>query len=215
MTHFSTIGITRFAVGLLAICSTLAIAAPGAHGPGGEHLDAPVGATASASATPRFEAQTETFELVGRLSGTELSLLIDRYESNEPVRDAQVNIESGAFKASAKFRPENGDYVVVDAPMLKHLAAAGEHAVVVTVRAGQDADLLDGTLVVGPGGQADAGAGHGHAHDGDDHDHDGELALWMAGGLVALGGVAALAMLVARRRRQGPAASAAATGGAP
>jgi hypothetical protein len=209
MNHLSTIGITRFAVGLIAICSTLAIAAPGAHGPGGEHLDAPAGATASASATPRFEAQTETFELVGRLSATELSLLIDRYESNEPVRDAQVDIESGAFKASAKFRPENGDYVVVDAPMLKHLAAAGEHAAVVTVRAGQDADLLDGTLVVGPGVQADAGAGHGHAHDGDDHHHEGELALWMAGGLVALGGAAAL---VARRRRQGREASAAATG---
>ena len=61
-----------------------AAASPGAHGPNGEHLDGPAAALAGGAA-PRIETFTEAFELVGRLSGGELSVLVDRYETNEPV----------------------------------------------------------------------------------------------------------------------------------
>ena len=51
---------------LLILSSAGAWAAPGAHGPNGEHLDAPSAAAGSASTAPRMEARSESFELVAR-----------------------------------------------------------------------------------------------------------------------------------------------------
>lgn len=60
----------------------------------------------------------------------------------------------GALKAAAKFHADMGDYAVDDEEMLKLLATSGEHPIIVTVLAGQDSDLLDGTLKVsGPASQ--------------------------------------------------------------
>lgn len=183
-------------------------ASPGAHGPNGEHLDAPATANAS-SANPRFEARTESFELVGTLAGGELSLMIDRFETNEPVLQAQVEVESGGLKAPARFRADGGDHAVDDEAMLAQLAKAGTHALVVTVLAGQDADLLDAKLIVGP----DAAQGHGHSHShglpkghpyGDSpglaaRGHDmSPTAKWLAG--VALLALTVFAVVVLRRR---------------
>jgi hypothetical protein len=110
---------------LLLVANTPAIAAPGAHGPNGEHLDGPT-AIRAASALPRVEAKSEIFELVAELRASELAIVVDRYESNEPVLGAKLDVESGALKAVAAFRAEQGDYVVTDAAMLKALAAPGE-----------------------------------------------------------------------------------------
>ena len=120
--------------------------APGAHGPNGEHLDEKTQSTAGA-ALPRVEAKSELFELVAQLKRGELSILVDRYETNEPVLNAKLDVESGTLKATAAFRAEAGDYVVTDAALLTALATPGEHALVFTLVAGIDADLLDGTLV--------------------------------------------------------------------
>lgn len=131
--------------------------APGAHGPGGEHLDAQ--SQANGAAVPRVEAASETFELVGRLMAEELSLLIDRYETNEPVLQAQVEVRFGGLKAPAKFHADQGDYSVDDAAFLKALRVPGEHALVFTVLAGGESDLLEGKLVVAA---AAGGAPHSH-----------------------------------------------------
>ena len=146
----------------LVLSSAAVFASPGAHGPNGEHLDAPAQAGASSASVPAFEAQSETFELVGRLQGGELSLLINRFATNEAVLDARVEVESGTLKAPAKFHADMGDYAIDDAALLKALATPGEHAVVVTVLAGADSDLLDGTLNV-PGATRDVS---GHSDDG-------------------------------------------------
>ncbi len=129
----------------LLLAAGSASAGPGAHGPGGEHLDAP--ATGGAvSAVPRIEAQTELFELVGQLYDSELSLLIDRYNTNEPLLDARVEVESRGLKAVAKFHADHGDYAVDDEGLLALLRQPGEHALVFTVVKGADSDLLDGVL---------------------------------------------------------------------
>lgn len=143
---------------LLMLCGP-AFAAPGAHGPGGEHLDAPA-SSASGKAAPRVEASSELFELVGRLQGGELSILLDRYASNEPVLNAEVEVHLGDLKAKARFHADNGDYAVDDPGILKALAKAGDHALVFKIVAGPESDLLDGTLSV-PVAGADA---HGQDH---------------------------------------------------
>ncbi|MCY7308542.1 MAG: hypothetical protein LH632_20890 [Rhodoferax sp.] len=194
------------AMTLLLLGNPPAVAGPGAHGPNGEHLDAPTTMRA-ASALPRVEAKSETFELVAELRVSGLVILIDRYQSNEPVLGAKLEVESGALKAVAAFRSEQGDYVVTDAALLKTLAAPGQHGLVFTLLAGQDSDLLDGTLVNRTGGVASAGAkdGQAHAHGRDDHDHHHELerAAWIGAGVAALGLMGGIAWWRQRRRKVG------------
>lgn len=169
----------------------VALAAPGAHGPDGEHLDAKT-AAASNTSRPRMEAHSELFELVATLHGGELSILIDRYETNEPVLNAEIEVESGNVKAKAKFHADHGDYAIDDPAFLKKLLTPGEHALVFTIVSGQESDLLDGTLVTGA-----ANAGHDH----DDHGHALEYAAWA--GLAML--VLTVAGFLIRRRYAPPA----------
>ena len=136
-------------IAAIATFSVPLLAAPGAHGPGGEHLDAPGAAVSSGSSTPRVESKSETFELVARLEGGVLLILIDRYETNEPVLGARVDIESAGSKSKAAFRSEQGDYVVTDPAMLKLLSGPGPYSLIFTISAGKDSDLLDGKLVSG------------------------------------------------------------------
>lgn len=164
-----------------------AFAAPGAHGPNGEHLDGPAGGHVHANAGPRIETFTETFELVGHLETDELSILIDRYDTNEPVLNGKLEVEFNGIKAPAKFHADHGDYAVDDPGLLKALAKPGKHALLFTFFDGKEGDLLEGTLDVS-------------AHHDDHHpDHALERAVWTAGIILA---VAVLAALAIRRRRR-------------
>jgi hypothetical protein len=126
----------------------IALAGPGAHGPGGEHLDVQAPVLSSGASVPRVEAKSEMFELVARIEGNAVSILIDRYETNEPVLDAAVEVESGAAKQKAVFRRAEGDYFIADPAFVKQLSSAGSHPLVFTVSAGKDADLLEATLQI-------------------------------------------------------------------
>lgn len=175
---------------LLGALSLPSFASPGAHGPNGEHLDTPHPSAAGA-ASPRLETKTEQFELLATLAGGELSMLIDRFETNEPLLDALVEVESEGLKAKARFHADQGDYAVDDAAMLTLLGKPGAHALLITVLAGEESDLLDGTLNV------TAASGHdGH----EDPPAPGwtRLAPWLGG--IALGLLGALLL----RKRGGP-----------
>ena len=188
---------------LMLMFNPHALAGPGAHGPNGEHLDAPATASAGAS-LPRLEAQSDLFELVAELRATELVMHVDRFETNVPVLDAKLEVESGALKAMAVFRADQGDYAVTDPALLKALAAPGEHGLVFTLVAGQDSDLLDGTLVNNAGATMAGNEGHGHSHaDDHGHDHGMERAAWIGAGFVALGLLAGIVWW--RQRRSGAA----------
>lgn len=165
---------------LLLSTSLAATAGPGAHGPGGEHLDTPT-PQAAASTRPRLEAATEAFELVATLHPSELSILIDRFASNEPVLNARLEVASGKLKATARFHADHGDYAVDDPKLLAQLQRPGSHALVFTLVAGAESDLLDGSLVVGTAAAAE------HDHDG--HDHGPRWSYWLTPALLlALGG---------------------------
>jgi hypothetical protein len=137
---------------LAALCllPALACAGPGAHGPNGEHLDGPSGQLQGpATGWPRLEAHSDLFELVATLADGELSILVDRYATNEPVLNGKVEVEAGKAKAVATFHAAHGGYAVADEAFLKAITQPGEHALVITVTAGNDSDLLDGVLKVG------------------------------------------------------------------
>jgi hypothetical protein len=192
-----------------ALLAPPALAGPGAHGPNGEHLDGPAAAQASGSAVPRLETHSETFELVATLAGGELSLLIDRYETNEPVLAATVAIEFEGHSAKAKFHEDHGDDAVADEAFLKALSAPGEHALVFTITAGDQADLLDGVLkVTAEGAAAAGGPGHDHGHAAGaaaDHEHDqapSSRVMWLAGALAVLSAIAGGSWLLRRRTQR-------------
>ncbi len=113
------------------------------------HGDAPHPAS-QGPAVPRFETATEAFEVVGRLDAGALTLFVQRYASSEPVSQAQVEIEAGPHKAVARYDAAQGSYVLSDAALVKALSQPGEHALVLSVLAGSDADLLEARLQIQP-----------------------------------------------------------------
>lgn len=172
----------------LALTAT-ALASPGAHGPNGEHLDAPASAGPAGNA-PQVETFSDMFELVGQLSGSELSIMIDRYETNEPVLNGKLEVEYKGLKAMAKFHADMGDYAVDDPKLLKALASPGKHALIFTFIAGEESDLLEGTLEVG-------------APPADAHPHTSYWT-WIALAIAAIAAIAVALFLRHRSRKSTP-----------
>jgi hypothetical protein len=172
-----------------------ALASPGAHGPNGEHLDAPAGgARVHGNTGPRIDTFTESFELVGRLQDGELSILIDRYETNEPVLNGKLEAEVDGLKASATFHADHGDYAIADEAFLKAISKPGKHALLFTLTAGAETDLLEGTLEVRPESQ--------HAAHAEPHGVSLTHRTWAIGGIVIFIAFAALVMSLRRRKNQ-------------
>lgn len=155
-----------------------------AHGDEDHGQGAAASAHAEHGAEPHLEAVTEGFELVGRVQPNELAVFVSRFETNEPVLNGKLEAELNGLKATAKFRPAQGDYVIDDRAFLQALAKPGTHAIVFTVAAGNDTDLLEGKLEVRPNVAAS------------DHSHFPWK--WVGGGTAALLVMAALAL---RQRR--------------
>jgi hypothetical protein len=175
------------ALGVIAVTLLL----PLAHaGDGHDHGD--TAQVATGPALPRFAAVSETFELVGVLNGKQITLYLDRSADNEPVIDAQIELEI----AGSKFKAEKHDdvYEVV-------LAAAPQPGVLpitAMVTAGNETDLLAGELDLHDETHSDAAA---HVHSWK------EYAGWAAAGFAAL----VVLILIGRRlaaRRQRPGAAA-------
>lgn len=115
------------------------IAAPAWAGEGHDHGDA--AHTAVGQALPRFTAVSDAFELVGVLSGKQITIYLDRFADNRPVRDAQIELEIGSAKFKAEKHGED-EYEIV----LPEAPKAGVLPVTATVTAGDKADLLVGEL---------------------------------------------------------------------
>lgn len=151
---------------------------------GHDHGDTPP--LPAVAAGPRFTATTADLELVGSLEGETLVLFIDRYASNEPVTGARVELESGDWKAVAVPRGD-GAYTTPAGP----LARTGSHPLVVTVEAGDLADLFPASLVVPPPPPPDTAAAD------DRLKHALHYATGTAGGLLLAG----LGVWAMKRRR--------------
>jgi hypothetical protein len=165
-----------------------------AHGDEDHSQDGAKGAgTTVGSAQPRLEVVTETFELVGQLHAQQLALFIDRFDTNEPVLGATVEVELNGAKAQAKYRADQGDYLVDDKALISALGKPGKHPLVFTVSAGSDSDLLEGTMQV-------AGEAHSSSHSTASH-----FSLSTSTVLAALlAVVVAIGAVVAIRRKNSP-----------
>jgi hypothetical protein len=163
---------------ILALLSPWAVA-----GPGHDHGDTP--AQATWSALPRFVAVSEDLELVGILNGKLVTLYLDRFKDNSPVKDAHIEIEIAGNTYKAEKHGE-GEYEVT----LKDTLKPGVMAITATIQAGELNDLLAAELDV-------------HA-DEEQPSHRASwkgIALWTGAGLLALIALGALVRLRQQARR--------------
>lgn len=179
----------RLATEVVALLLAMPASAGGDSSDGHTHaVEAPVVSAPVRSAAPRLSSQTDQFELVGVLQGHVLTLYLDQFGTNTPVAKAQIELESGAWKGTAT-EVSPAVYTVSAEP----LAQPGKHPLAITVQAGEDTDLMDATLEIGPASPANAGAAHTRFR----------LA-WLVWGAAALAAAAAALVLVRRisRHRQ-------------
>ncbi|PVY56323.1 MULTISPECIES: hypothetical protein [unclassified Simplicispira] len=130
---------------------------------------------------PRAEAQTDAFELVATLEQDRLVLTIDRFDTNEPVVGAQVEVDTGTEQVSA--HPSSpGVYWIPQGG----IGQPGRHPLTFTIETDDSADLLTATLEVPPPVAIAAATVE-----------PARSMAWGLGGIALLAGVG----LMARRRR--------------
>lgn len=152
------------------LVAAVLVAEPAWAGEGHDHGDAAPAAVGQA--LPRFSAVSETFELVGVLSGKQITLYLDRFADNSPVRGAQIELEIGGAKFKAEKQGED-EYEV----LLPEAPKPGVLPVTATITAGNETDLLAGELDIHEEAHTEeAVATHAWT----------ETAGWVAGGVVVL-----------------------------
>lgn len=129
------------AAAALCIWASLALASTAARG-----HDGPLGGAASrVEPRPgglfRLAAHSDAYELVAVVDGGALTLYLDRFETNEPVSDARIEIIAGAGRAVAEARPD-GSYRAT----LPALIRPGQHELVFSIIHSGGDDLLAAVL---------------------------------------------------------------------
>jgi nitrate reductase gamma subunit len=64
------------------------------------------------------------------------------------VLEAKLEVELGSLKAMATYLAADGTYLVTDKALLDELSKVGRHAMVLTLLAGSESDLLDANLTI-------------------------------------------------------------------
>jgi hypothetical protein len=164
---------------LILIYSLILSTAAWAHGDE-DHSAAPQ-STPTQPAVSSSESASADFEVLTQMDGEILAIYLNRYADNQPVSNAALEVESGTFKVKLK-AVASGVYQAPAAP----LAKVGEHALTITLMAGEQSDLLGATLKVAAPAIANAPQTH--------------IQSWL---LIGGGGLALLLLLVALRRRGG------------
>ena len=107
--------------------------------------ETPVPVVTLAASGARLELKSPDVELLGILQGDKLTFYADRYASNEPLRGANIELESNGHKVQAQ-ADKDGTYTVA----ADWLTQPGKHEITVSIEAEGLQDLLIGTLNVPP-----------------------------------------------------------------
>jgi len=176
---------------LAALAIVLAAGAPLAAAAADDHgHDHGAPATSAGVSLPRFAAVSEAFELVGIVDGRKLTVYLDRFDDNAPVKDARIELELGGAKVAVK-QESDGEYRAV----LSRELMPGNLAVTATIVAGSETDILAADFHVDDRGPADNASPIGWRW----------YAAWGAGVALALALLMGVGyrMMVARRARKG------------
>ena len=177
---------------VVAICMAAPLVAlfvaPLSAGAGEGHDHGPAAPTSTSTASPRFAAVSDTFELVGVLNGKQITLYLDRAADNSPVPDAQIELDIGGAKFKAQ-KHGSDEFEV----MLAAEPKPGLLPITATVTVGAEVDLLAGELDIHEAAHADEAA-HTHAWT--------EYAGLSAGALVLLAGLVFAARRIGSLRQQ-------------
>lgn len=171
---------------LFSLLPLFAFAGGGDDHSHGDSAPAAIAATTASGA--RLELKSPDVELLGILRDGKLTLYVDRYASNEPIRNARIELESNGRKVQAQAEKDGSYTAAAD-----WLRQPGKHEVVASVEADGLEDLLIGALEV-PGTKPEA-LGRTWLDD----------AKWAAGGIAAAILLAVLFKFL--RRRNGVAAT--------
>jgi hypothetical protein len=131
----------RVAVFFTWVTISLLVGSVNAH-EGHDDAASPVASIAGAG-SPRIEAASDLFEIVGVVDKGAMTLFLDRYATNEPIANAKIDIEIGSAKGPAQVNSD-GTYTFRHAA----LATPGQLPVTLAITAGGDGDLLTGELVI-------------------------------------------------------------------
>jgi len=140
---------------------------------------------------PRFATSTELFELVGVVDGKQLTVYLDRFDDNVPVKGAKLELEIGGSKVGL-IEQADGEF---HGSLAKELAS-GITPVTATVVVGKDSDLLAAELDI-----------HDEAHEAHAPARGWKSYLgWGSGALLVLAGLAWISRRTRLGRRTGGAA---------
>jgi RND family efflux transporter MFP subunit len=107
---------------------------------GHDHDAAPL--PASVSIVPRAEATSDAFELIAIAKGSELSIYLDRFATNEPVEGAAIEVETPNGPVTARLH--GGSYEIP----ATWLSKPGRYDLIFTVTAKEGAEVLPLTLEI-------------------------------------------------------------------
>lgn len=148
-------------------------------GPGHDHGEA--APKTGVSSLPRFSAVSDEFELVGVLDGKKITIFLDRADTNEAIKQANIELQLGGTKVKLNANVEGAFVAELAAPLKE-----GVTGVIAAVTVGQETDLLAGELDLHLDNQA------AHVHP--------TWSRWqIAGGVI--GGLVLAAMLLAMFQR--------------
>ena len=123
-----------------AAMAVLTLASPVRAHEGHDHGTPPP--VVSAQTAPRAEAQSALFELVVVARGPSLEIHLDRFDTNEPIVGATLDVETPAGPVTAT---ADGDVYRLDAPWAEQ---PGTYDLIATIASGSDIDFLTATLVI-------------------------------------------------------------------
>ncbi|MCZ8310011.1 MAG: efflux RND transporter periplasmic adaptor subunit [Magnetospirillum sp.] len=151
----------------------------------------------SLTIAPRADASSADFELVAIARGPNLRIYLDTFRGNEPIHDAEIELDgpAGTIKASAT---PDGAYMV-DAPWL---ARPGSYDIAFTVQAKDTIEVLTATLAIpepparqgASGGLLNAIFGGLWAEVIQTRLANRDASLWIVGGLAFVAGLVVAAM---------------------
>ncbi len=124
---------------IAAVFASLALGAPLLAHEVHDHEPVPVSPAQTSAA--RLEASSAAFELLAVRQNGELTIWLDRFETNEPVTDAVIEVETPAGPQTAA--PGAGGVYRLAAPWAQK---PGRYDLIFTVAAGGDVDVLTGAL---------------------------------------------------------------------